>query len=59
MAARRKRGMGLSLLGLALAIFGLIFLIKGNLPIGLTNMGAGVVFIAIGLAAARKAPPPE
>ena len=46
-------------LGLANVVVSLIFLMVGNIPIGATFLGSGVVFIAIGMTATRKAVPPN
>jgi FtsH-binding integral membrane protein len=61
MAADSKRGIGtvLVVLGLANVVVSLIFLMVGNIPIGATFLGSGVVFFTIGVSAARKALPSE
>ncbi len=61
MAADNKRGIGtvLVVLGLANLVVSLIFLMVGQIPIGVTFLGSGVVFFISGLAAVGKAHPPE
>jgi hypothetical protein len=61
MAAGSKSGIGTAfvMVGLALVMLGLVFLIAGKFPVGITNIGSGVVFIAVGVAAARKAASPD
>ena len=59
MAANSKRRTGLSIVGFVFAMLGFVFLATGHTASGITMMAVGVVFIAAGKAAARKAPPPE
>ena len=61
MAAGSTRGIGtaFAVLGAGLAVLGLIFAVAGKVPIGVSFLGSGVVFIVIGLASARKTTPPE
>lgn len=64
MAGNRKHGIGgIGILGLVFMMSGIVFFIGflagGNagvgVPIGASQMGLGVVFLAVGMAAARKA----
>ena len=55
----KKRGIGTGILGFSVAVLGFIFLVGGNLAIGLPLLGAGLGCIVIGMAVARKTPPPN
>jgi hypothetical protein len=64
MAGNRKHGIGgIGILGLILMMSGSVFLVAflaaGNagvgVPIGASQIGLGVVFLNVGMAAARKA----
>jgi hypothetical protein len=59
MAQNKKIGIGIGILGFPLVVLGFIFLIGGKLGIGLPFFGAGLVFIVMGAAAARKAASPS
>jgi hypothetical protein len=61
MANRNKRGIGTAfgVLGFALVILGLIFMIIGKTAVGIAHFAAGFVFLVIGLATARQAAPPQ
>jgi hypothetical protein len=56
MTAASRKGHGLIVLGLILMIAGAVFLAVGtSTPIGTSQLAVGVVFLAIGMAANRKA----
>ncbi len=59
MAANSKRGAGLSIVGFVFAVNGLVFSIVGHTAIGITQLGLGLVLIAAGVAAARRALPTD
>jgi hypothetical protein len=59
MAADNKRAIGIIVVGLANLAVSFIFLMAGKTALGVTFLGSGVVFFTIGLAAARKALPPD
>jgi len=54
-----KRGIGIGIVGFTFVVLGFIFLVVGKAAIGLPILGVGLVFIVAGVAAARKAPPPN
>jgi hypothetical protein len=57
MAAGSKRGIGISIVGFVFGMFGLVLVTTGNLPIGIVMAAMGMIFIVVGVAAARKATP--
>ena len=57
MAANNRHGTGLRIAGFVFAMTGLVFMLSGDTAIGITAIAMGVVFIAVGGATARKAPP--
>jgi hypothetical protein len=59
MAAASKRGIGISIVGCVFAMAGLVFVIADHAAIGIAIAGMGVVFIAVGAAAVRKAASPK
>ena len=56
MTATSKRGHGLIVLGLLLMCAGAVFLaVRTSTAVGASQLGVGVVFLAVGMAANRKA----
>jgi hypothetical protein len=55
MAADIKRAIGITMVGCAMATVGSVMLIAGKTAIALPFLGAGITFLAVGMAAARKA----
>ena len=54
MAQDRKIRIGVGIVGFPLAVLGMIFLIGGNVAVGLPFLAAGMGLVVIGLAASRK-----
>jgi hypothetical protein len=59
MATGNMRPIGIGGAGLVFAVAGVIFLIADKIAIGIVMFAMAVVFVAVGVAAARKAPPPD
>lgn len=59
MAKDTKIGLGIGIAGFPLAVLGLIFLIGGNVGVGLPFLASGLGFIVMGAAAVRKAASPS
>ena len=58
MAATRKRLHALSIVGLVFMMFGVIWIVVGKPAIAATTLPLGVVLFCVGVATARKTPPP-
>lgn len=58
MAASRKRGTGISIIGFVFAMSGLVLAIAANVVVGIAIAGLEIVFIVVGRATSRKGTPP-
>jgi hypothetical protein len=54
MAQYKNVGSGIAIVGFPLVVLGFIFLVGGNIGIGLPFLGSGLIFILMGVAAGRK-----
>jgi hypothetical protein len=59
MAQHKKVGIGIGIVGFPLAVLGFIFLVGGNVGVGLPILACGLGFVVLGAAAARKAASPS
>jgi hypothetical protein len=58
MAQNKNVGTGIAIAGFPLFVLGFIFLVGGNVGIGLPFLASGLVFILLGVAAGRTAASP-